>query len=178
MFNHKKIIVTVCLTATVVFAATASMQTTEPEKPEWKNLKVLPKKISKQDLDKVMDDWRDALGVRCGFCHARNAETNKNDFASDAKPEKEAARKMMTMTAKINSKYFKADKDDKTMTAAITCYVCHHGTAHPESIAPPRPPRAPGQGQKPQAAPAGSTPPAPPAGSVPTSPVTTTPPAK
>jgi cytochrome c553 len=137
MIRHKKLFATICLTATVVFAATASMQTTEPEKHEWKNLKVLPKNISEKDLDKVMDEWRDALGVRCGFCHARDAATNKNDFASDAKPEKNMAREMMRMTQKINKKYFKADKDgkeSKDMTAAITCYVCHHGNAHPESV--------------------------------------------
>jgi cytochrome c553 len=185
MLNHKKLLVTVCLSATVVFAATASMQTTEPEKHEWKNLKVLPKNISEKDLDKVMDDWRDALGVRCGFCHARNEETKKTDFASDAKPEKTEAREMMRMTAKINKKYFDDDKDknSKDMTAAITCYVCHHGNAHPENTAPPRPPRgqgapgAPGMG-----GPGGDhkmppPPPTPPAGTT-TPPATTTPPGK
>lgn len=172
MIPFKKLIVTGCLTATVVFAATASMQQTE-EKPHWKNLKVLPKDISEKELDKVMDEWRDALGVRCGFCHARDNATNKTDFASDAKPEKNAAREMMKMTAKINKKFFKGEKDEKDMTAAITCYVCHHGNAHPENTAPPRPPRGqgqggPGQGQRP-AAPAGATPPPP---------GTTTPPSK
>lgn len=180
MLYHKKIMVTICLSATVVLAAAASMrqQTTEPEKTDWKNLKVLPKNISKKDLDKVMDDWRDALGVRCGFCHARNKETGKTDFASDSLEEKKAAREMMKMTANINKKYFKEDKDSKDskdMTAAITCYVCHHGNAHPESIAPPRAQRGPG-GQGGAKTP--PPPPAPPAGTVPTSPVTTTPPAK
>ena len=168
MFKHKKLLVTICLTATVVFAATASMQTVEPEKHEWKNLKVLPKNISEKDLDKVMDDWRDALGVRCGFCHARNEETKKTDFASDAKPEKEEAREMMRMTAKINKKYFKGDKDSKDMTAAITCYVCHHGNAHPESVAPPHVkgmggPGGEGHKMAPPASPDGAgTPPPPP----------------
>jgi cytochrome c553 len=181
MIRHKKLFATICLTATVVFAATASMQTTEPEKHEWKNLKVLPKNISEKDLDKVMDEWRDALGVRCGFCHARDAATNKNDFASDAKPEKNMAREMMRMTQKINKKYFKADKDgkeSKDMTAAITCYVCHHGNAHPESVAPPRAQRGPGQGGP--GSPGGQRPPQqqqtpPPAG---TPPPATTPPSK
>ncbi|MEO6520199.1 MAG: c-type cytochrome [Mucilaginibacter sp.] len=168
MIHHKKLIVTFCLTATVVFAATASMQQQE-EKHEWKNLKVLPKNISEKELDHVMDEWRDALGVKCGFCHARDAATGKNDFASDAKPEKEMARKMYTMTAKINKKWFKEDKSDKNskdMLAAITCFACHHGAAHPETTAPPRAPRGqggPGQGQRPaqqQTPPAGTTPPA------------------
>jgi cytochrome c553 len=172
MFDKKKLIVTVCLSATVVFAAAAAMQT-EPEKHEWKNLKVLPKTITDKELDHVMDEWRDALGVRCGFCHARDNTTNKTDYASDAKPEKEMARKMYLMQAKINKKFFKMDKDDKSMTAAITCYVCHHGAAHPVSEAPPRPPRVPGQGG-PGAPPAGQTPP--PASTTP--PPTTTPPGR
>ncbi|EHQ30407.1 c-type cytochrome [Mucilaginibacter paludis] len=143
MIHYKKLFVTICLSGTVVFAATASMQN-EPEKPQWKNLKVLPKNISKEDLDKVMDEWKEALGVRCGFCHARNEETKRTDFASDAKPEKEMARKMMTMTAKINKKYFKADKNEKEMVEAISCYTCHHGAAHPDATPAPREHRGPG----------------------------------
>jgi cytochrome c553 len=150
MFQPKKLLITALLSATVVFAATANMQN-EPEKPQWKNLKVLPKNISKEELHKVMDDWEHALGVKCGFCHARDNDAKKMDWASDAKPEKEMARKMMTMTAKINKKWFKADKDEhKEMMAAIQCITCHNGKAHPEGekggmdhMAPPPPPPAP-----------------------------------
>jgi cytochrome c553 len=165
MIRHKKTAVVIFLSAAVIFIATTAMQTQQQEQPEYKNLKVLPKNISHEELGKVMDEWRDALGVRCNFCHARDAATNKNDFASDAKPEKLMARKMMEMTAKINKKYFKEDKkDEKEMMAAIACYTCHNGKAHPANAAPPRAPRTPGQG-----APGGSaTPP-------PTTPPTTPP---
>ncbi len=130
---NKKLLITVSLSAIVVFGATASMQT-DPDKPEWKNLKVLPKNISKDELHKVMDEWEGALGVKCGFCHARDNEAKKMDWVSDAKPEKEMARKMYTMTAKINKKYFKADKDDKDgMMASVNCNTCHHGSAHPDA---------------------------------------------
>jgi hypothetical protein len=145
MLLHKKLFVTVSLLSAVVFVATTAMKssTATEDEPAFKNLKVLPKNISKEDLDKVMDAWRDALGVRCNFCHARNAETNKMDMASDAKPEKEMARKMMKMTAKINKKYFKMDKDDKEhadgMLAAVTCMTCHHGSPHPDATAANRP---------------------------------------
>ena len=132
---RKKLFITLSLSALVVFAATASMQTQE-EKPKFTNLKVLPKNITEPELDKIMHEWGGALGVRCGFCHARNAETNKTDFASDAKPEKEMARNMMKMTAKINKKFFKAEKGEKEeMMAAVNCYTCHHGSAHPEAAA-------------------------------------------
>ena len=132
MFNIKKIAVTTCLSAVVVFAATASM-VKEPEEHKFTNLKVLPKNITDKEMEKVMHEWSDALGERCGFCHARNAETNKIDFASDAKGEKLAAREMYKMTAKINKKFFKEDGDkDKTehkdhdaMVAAVSCYTSY-----------------------------------------------------
>src|SRR5471030_1664430 len=76
------------------------------EPPKLVNLKVFPKNIPYRVLDHTMDIWSASLGVRCNFCHVRDAQTNKMDFASDAKPEKKAAREMFKMTAKINTKFF------------------------------------------------------------------------
>lgn len=46
-----------------------------------------------------------ALGVKCGYCHAlKKANSKKLDFASDEKPEKERAKDMLRMVAKINKK--------------------------------------------------------------------------
>ena len=113
------------------------MAATRPleDKPK-RNLKVLPKDISHEDLGKIMDDWKIALGVKCNFCHAPSKDSTSHhlDFASDAKPEKDMARHMFRMTAKINKKYFNFDKDDKGATiAAVTCLTCHRGEAHPET---------------------------------------------
>jgi len=104
-----------------------------PDAPQYKNLKVLPKKLTHEQLGKYMDEWSKALGVRCNFCHARGAD-GKNDFASDDKPEKKMAREMFAMTAKINKKYFDAKKDSLglVMESGIACITCHHGSAHPE----------------------------------------------
>ena len=142
MIPTKAFFITLSLSAVVVFAATTSMRTVNatPDQPQWKNLKVLPQNISKDDLDKVMDQWKAALGVKCGFCHARDAQSNKMDFASDAKPEKDMAREMMKMTDKINEKFFSADADangagKKDNMPAVTCYTCHHGAPHPEAAA-------------------------------------------
>jgi hypothetical protein len=128
---NKKFFITMGLTSLIVFGALASMP---PEPQKAKNLKVLPKNMTHKQIDAVMDEWAHALGVRCNFCHARNNETNKMDFASDAKPEKEMARDMFKMTAKINKKYFKAGKDSLglVMESGIACVTCHHGAAHPE----------------------------------------------
>ncbi len=102
--------------------------------PKLVNLKVFPKNIPYRVLDHEMDVWAASLGVRCNFCHARNDQTNRMDFASDAKPEKTAARHMFQMMAKINKKFFEAKKDSlgMVMTTGVNCYTCHRGNAHPE----------------------------------------------
>lgn len=119
------------LTSLIIFGALASMP---PEPQKATNLKVLPKNLTHKQLEKLMKQWANSLGVKCNFCHVRNTETNKTDFASDAKPEKEMARKMLKMMDKINKKYFKAGKDTLGMVenSGIGCITCHHGKAHPE----------------------------------------------
>jgi hypothetical protein len=106
-----------------------------PEKI-YKNLKVLPKDISKEELGQVMDGFKTALGVKCNFCHAPQADNPKKlDFVSDAKPEKEVARKMMRMTAKINKKYFHDQElQNGKALLAVSCVTCHNGNEHPKSL--------------------------------------------
>ena len=87
-----------------------------------------------EDLDKVMDGFKAALGVKCGFCHAPSKDTTNHhpDFASDEKPEKNIARKMMKMSAKINKKYFSYNKNEQgQVVPAVECMTCHHGKEHP-----------------------------------------------
>jgi cytochrome c553 len=139
MLLGKKFIATIGFLASVIFISTTSMQSGKPpEEEKYKNLKVLPKDITKKQLDAVMGNWSKSLGVRCGFCHSRNEETKRTDFALDGKPEKEMARQMYRMTANINKKYFKAGKDSTgmIMEAGVNCNMCHNGNAHPEAKAP------------------------------------------
>lgn len=131
--TYKKTITLSVLLSTVVMLSAFMPQA--DEKP--KNLKVLPKDISKDQLKEVMDGFKTALGVKCNFCHAaRTDDPKKLDFASDEKPEKETARNMMRMTMKINKKYFhpigSKDKDGKALIA-ISCVTCHNGKEHPET---------------------------------------------
>jgi hypothetical protein len=87
-----------------------SFQAFTPSKePGFENLKVLPKDISKKDLDSVMHFFTASLGVKCNFCHVRNEAEKKMDFASDDKMEKQIARKMMLMSININRNYFKME---------------------------------------------------------------------
>jgi hypothetical protein len=132
---NKKLLVTLGLLSIVVFGA---MTNIKPQDEGFKNLKVLPKNISGENLHKVMEDWEHSLGVHCNFCHARNEETKKIDWASDAKPEKEMARDMYKMMNKINQKYFHAKKDSlgMIMQSGVNCNTCHRGTAHPEVTVP------------------------------------------
>jgi hypothetical protein len=129
-FSKKNLVIS--LVSLFIVAGIAA--TKPPEEPKYKNLKILPKKISKEDLDKVMDSFKEALGVKCSFCHAPSKDTAQKwpDFASDEKPEKGIARKMMKMTGKINKKYFSYNKNEQGETIpAVSCMTCHHGKEHP-----------------------------------------------
>lgn len=139
MTISKKFIISAGLFASIAISVAASLPPQQQqEEPKAQNLKVLPKNISHKDLDRIMGAWAVSLGVRCNFCHERNTQTNKMDFASDAKPEKNAARHMFLMMSKINKKYFGAKKDSlgMVMTSGINCYTCHNGKAHPEVVVP------------------------------------------
>ena len=134
MLHYKKLAVGVSLVAFMIVGMAATKRVSPPEGKPKHNLKVLPKNISHEDLDKVMDEWKVALGVKCNFCHAPSADSSSHhlDFASDAKPEKNMAREMFKMTGKINKKYFKENKDDKgALIPTVSCMTCHHGSPHP-----------------------------------------------
>jgi hypothetical protein len=82
--------------------------------PEFKNLKILPKDISEHALDSVMHHFSRSLGVKCNFCHVNNGPKDW-DFASDDKPEKGIARKMMLLAIDINKNYFTEMEMDHDM---------------------------------------------------------------
>jgi|ERR1700722_11670784 len=82
--------------------------------PTPKNLKLL----DPAELMPTMMAFRVALGEKCDFCHVAG------DFASDEKPTKEIARKMIMLARDINSKF----PDGKMH---VTCYTCHRGAEEP-----------------------------------------------
>ena len=133
VFNRKFIV----MSAMTVVVLSAVAFTAPPEEEHgFKNLKILPKNISHEQLGKIMHGFNDALGVHCDFCHARSKDPNEKhpDFVSDEKPEKNMARKMMKMTVKINKKFFEAKSAAIGDTAlAVSCGTCHHGKPHPEA---------------------------------------------
>jgi hypothetical protein len=112
----------------------------KPKESLYKNLKVLPKDISKSDMDSVMKHFATSLGVKCNFCHVRlNNEKKDWDFANDSLETKRTARYMVGMSRKINKKFFKDDIKNIQMPQMneITCYSCHNGKKHPGKTPPP-----------------------------------------
>lgn len=137
-------------------AVPPAAQATRPPRgprPNPTNIKALPKDITGDQVIKLMHQYEGDLGVECEFCHARNPETRRNDFPSDANPVKDKARVMIRMTADLNTKYLTQISDRKS-TDPVTCGTCHRGSATPEVFVP-----KPREGYHPPAAPA--TPPAP-----------------
>ncbi|MEP7237679.1 MAG: c-type cytochrome [Ferruginibacter sp.] len=117
--------------ATFIFIGIAAVK--QPVNEKFKNLQVLPKNITADSLDKIMDGFNAMLGVDCKYCHVRDKKADTLMFDKDDKSEKEIARNMMRMTMDINKKYFQFNE---TVTAdqvqAVTCYTCHKGQPMPE----------------------------------------------
>ena len=109
-------------------------QQAPPSPPGFKNLKIFPKDITRQQLMGTMQAFNRALGVTCNHCHA-------DDKSSDEKPEKDVARAMMKMMGGIKqnaAEYLPGDR-----AAKVNCWTCHRGNAKIELPAPPAPPPAP-----------------------------------
>ncbi len=124
-------------TLTILFVVIAffsmSFVLVKETEPRYKNLKILPKNTTKEQMDSIMHVFSASLNVKCSFCHYYNEEQKSMDFASDAKMEKEVTRDMWRMTAKLNKKYFNVKNSNKLdADLEVTCFTCHHGSAHPE----------------------------------------------
>lgn len=84
-----------------------------------KNLLVLPKTTTKDEVKQIMRAQSRALDVECDFCH------EVPDMASDANKMKVIAREMMKMQNEINDKWLKGMKADPKNR--VTCGTCHRG---------------------------------------------------
>jgi hypothetical protein len=97
--------------------------------PEHKNLQVLPKDISKDDLKKTMDGFAEQLGVKCTFCHV------PDQYEKDERPHKADARRMIKLVQEMKARkteYF----GPRVKEAVISCGLCHRGKAEPEPFIP------------------------------------------
>jgi Photosynthetic reaction centre cytochrome C subunit len=73
-----------------------------------------------------------ALGVSCGFCHARG------NFAADTNPRKATARRMIEMVRAIDQQCFPDHRpaDGESRLGQVTCFTCHQGSERPKSAPP------------------------------------------
>lgn len=94
------------------------------------NLKVLPHDISRRDLRKRMRQYKEQLGVDCGYCHDKNRDTGEIDYVSDHNPLKDKARTMMVMTNEINEKFL-SRFGDRRYADPFECAGCHRGQPKP-----------------------------------------------
>lgn len=123
ILRQKTLAVLSLLIAAVVFMSFRSSGK-DNDAPHFKNLQVLPQDISHDDLIAVMKNYSTALGVKCNACHVKAADSDKLDFASDAKEEKGIARKMIAMANEINKNYFSS-------SGTVGCMTCHNGKLNP-----------------------------------------------
>ena len=91
-----------------------------PAFAQLKNLQVLPKSTTKDEIKQIMRAQSKALDVECDHCHA------VPDMASDENPLKQVAREMMKMQDDVNKKWL---KDKKTK---VSCATCHRGQKTPK----------------------------------------------
>jgi hypothetical protein len=105
---------------------------------EIKNLTVLPKETSVDDVMKIMKAWNTALNVQCVFCHvgAVGKPLSTYDFASDNKKRKETSRVMLRATMDMNEK-FKTIGDEPP---EVSCATCHKRSRHVDDKLPAEPP--------------------------------------
>lgn len=108
-----------------------SAQTAAPGRPQ--NLKVLPDTMSREAVIAVMRNFTTSLGVRCGYCHVPYdaSKPDSLDFASDARPTKDAARGMMRMVRQINGDLLPDIPELGENPMQVSCMTCHRGAPRP-----------------------------------------------
>lgn len=96
---------------------------------EHKNLQVLDKNISKDELKKTMEGFAAQLGVKCQFCHM------DEQYEKDDRKQKSDARKMIQLVMEMKARkpeFFKTTVKE----TAIQCSMCHRGKPQPEAFVP------------------------------------------
>jgi photosynthetic reaction center cytochrome c subunit len=92
-----------------------------------KNLKIL---APDTDIGFVMQNFNQALRVDCIYCHVQG------DFASDANPKKDTARKMIAMVRQIDASFPSSAGVFPAGYHEVDCSTCHRGAVKPQTKAP------------------------------------------
>ena len=101
---------------------------------EFTNLRVFPPEIGKRELIGAMKEFSGALGVRCHHCHEMKVpgDFNSIDWASDALPEKDAARGMMKLVGQLNNELLPRAMGKPG--GKVQCITCHRGLTDPRTL--------------------------------------------
>jgi Photosynthetic reaction centre cytochrome C subunit/Tetratricopeptide repeat len=121
-------------TASSAVAQTAPAAGQPPAPPPLTNLKIYPKEIARPELIATMQGFVRQLGVQsqggCSYCHVGTAP--QWDFASDANPKKDVARRMILMSREITAKLPEVTGKQASAITALRCATCHRGMAVPK----------------------------------------------
>jgi hypothetical protein len=123
----KTVVAATFLTITLGLISPVWAQTPTPTVVDSPTVKILTGLLAPQ-FQEEMNLITQALGVTCGTCHTRG------NFASDEKPEKLTARRMLEMTKGINKQFFPdhKPKEGESVLGRVTCYTCHQGDRTPK----------------------------------------------
>jgi Photosynthetic reaction centre cytochrome C subunit len=108
-------VVATSLTPAVILVCAAGAQ---ERGSGFRNLRVLPDDIGRQELTETMKIMTRSLGTDCRYCH----RTDIPDFASDGVKAKAVAREMMQMVERMNR---------ASPGLTVTCFTCHRGRTKP-----------------------------------------------
>src|SRR6187402_798580 len=123
----KPVVAATFLTFSLALTSSVYAQAPTPTMVDSPAVKVLTGLLAPQ-FQEEMNFITQALGVTCGTCHVRG------NFASDEKPEKLTARRMLEMTKGINKQFFPdhTPKAGESVLGRVTCYTCHQGERTPK----------------------------------------------
>ena len=102
--------------------------------PPMSNLQIIPKDTPREQVLATMQSIAGALGVQCNYCHVQEGRGGRNDFATDEKAPKKAARGMMILAREINAKLPEAIGKSADATTRVGCATCHRGVPIPKQI--------------------------------------------
>ena len=131
-----------CVAMTIALAAQDPAAAPPPQgrgqQQPPKNLKVLPKAWTGQQVRAVMQTFAESLGVQCTHCHAvdpaapppAEGRPPALDYSLDEKKEKEIARQMIQLTMALNGEGLKG-VGDAAVPEKVSCFTCHNGQKTP-----------------------------------------------
>ena len=156
------LIATVALVACAPGIARAQDARGRGPAPAPRNLQVLPKDMTQQDVVALMQRFTRGLGVQCTYCHieqtapllsaeeqaaqaaaappaagrgrGRGRGGPQIDYALDDKRQKQIARVMIAMTNDINARLAGAIRKPAADIVRVECATCHRGVTNPQQL--------------------------------------------